>query len=1430
MRAPFRLVPVLCALAFAFLSLAYAQQLVLSVDAGGGNDRPGDVIGFSQTFATVISIAGTDQDALYSKHRYGKDFSYVLSVPTNVVYDIRFYITESYNGNCKTGNRVYSIYAYDDVAGVASGKSLQDLDVFSMVGCKVAYQYDMTGVTLTTGKLRIQFVSSVENAMISGFDITTTDTTFSPSPSPSKQVFTSTDMVDINCGNDPDDQNLPNTKIGSAPSSANVIGTASAPAEYYKKTRAGPDFTYKFFLSAGTYDITLGFAETYVKYCNNGWRVFNVFVNGVKFLDNYDPYVQSGGCYTGVEEKLLGQVVDGSGPLNIRFDSVVRNAAVAYIGIMPAGAVAPSPSNSPLTSPMPSAEPSAVPSTMPSAVPSPDPSVDPSPSSAASASPSSAASASPSPNTGTTDTVTVNVGASGDIAAAGTTKYSSGATFTATSDIGANIFKTGRSGTDFTYSFDLNPGAYDIIIGFAEYQNSFCTEPGQRVFNVFVNDEIQVESIDLGSIGCFTGVQELISSSVGVVDTQPISIRFEAIIGEAIVSYIKISPAADVCVPASNSGGLAPGEDHAAHAVPGSYPPQLSASSPKSYVDSNGDGLAAVFIDGSGSHSHFFDAANNIIGVITEYKWSLVETGEVISTKESFWYSFPLGTTRLKLSVIDNSCTTDEAETTVTVTGAMQPGQYCYYYSGLSDMLMGGEPVAQAPYPKFAAVSTSLNLGFPSFSFDDSLFLARCFFFLEVDNDSEVTSVGATTAGTGDVRIYKGTDLLVDSKASDSMETSLSVGLTSFEVIYERTTTTGTPQLQFKVNGTIPAPGKVFHDRTTVVPILSTLTPSEGADSGGTNVKVTGYGLYQPLTIDFGGTTATPTNTNPSQFFVSSPAGSGTATLTATTSADLASNSLIFSYGSSCDSVGFTETAIKKPDGNDVNYLSLPTCATIGGDGKIYMGTLGASVQVLGYDHESLTVTSHCYSKNLVDNNFKKNGVPSQRDALGIAFDPRDQSLSPYIATSTLFWYDKGRVDTSNKAAWRNGAIDRLKPGTDATDAKVCLVYDKRIVTGLPISNHDHGANALFFTQNGDVLIGIGGFTNMGLPGYKLGNYWETTLSAAILKVQLSKGNAFDGVIQYSNEDTPRLSEKISGDVEVYATGLRNLFGMCLASTGEIYAADQGPNCNFGNSATDCSDYDETAAAAYDPFEKVDWPGQTAHGWQSCPYSITRPDKILHITPGSYYGHPNLVRGGDECSWIDPFDGKTNDNKPPPASYKAQMVTIKSPITGIAEYRSNHFCGKLRGELILSTHNGGKTYRMGVSGGSVTSGPDQISATGGITFVEDAHGNLIFPRLTAQKVFVMKPNLGPKASLYVSNAIPWRHGKAGGTKVIVGGKNFGMSPSVTIGGSPCPLVSSSDTQITCTVPSSSTGGLKDLVVDADGVSVTLPEAVMYMTV
>ncbi|PXF40247.1 hypothetical protein BWQ96_10051 [Gracilariopsis chorda] len=1245
------------------------------------------------------------------------------------------------------------------------------------------------------------------------------------------------------------------------------------------------DLTYTDSVLPGKYKITLGFAEIDLQYCaifQRRTRRFQVLVNDVVGSDELNVYADAGGCFKpyriettadiGQDGQLVVSlnsiegppmistldVVPDDAPAPVRFasstsSSVAPSPLASKSPIVPSAAP-PSPSSSSSAAPTssslstspflsPSSSSSAAPpsqsSSSSAAPPSPSSSssaAPPSPSSSASSIPSPTSSNSPAPPSPTSssspvaaisDFILIDVGSASDPAVFGTTKYSSTNSFTGTSSITASVFKTGRSGSDFGYSFDLQPGAYDITLGFAEYTSGFCSEPGKRVFNIYVNGEVQVESLDIyDEYGCFKGVEKKLASSVGSVITEPLTIRFEAIVGAAIVSYISISPAENGCIPASNTGGVAGGEDHAAHSVPGSYPPRINANSPKSYVDSDGDGFVSVTIDGSDSHSHFFDNANSIIGQITEYTWTLVETGEVLSKQVSFMYNFPLGTTRLKLAVVDNSCTTDEAETTVTVTGSIQPGMYCYYYDG-NPMIMGGDPLGN---PQFAAVAATPNLGFPTFSFSGSTFLSRCFFFFEVDTDAEAAAVSLSASG-GAARVYKGEDLLLDTDGMASTTTELAVGLLAFEVIFERTPTSGTPAVAFKVEGSVPSSSKVFYDQSVVKPILQLLRPADGPDSGGTSVKVTGYGLFQPLTVTFGGQTVTAGgSTTPEQFSVTSPqAGSDSVVqVVATTAGGLSSNALEFSYGSLCDSIGFGGVDMKTAGGAQVDFLQLPTCITIGGDGKLYIGTLGATVQVLGYKPDTFTVDSHCYSKALLDNNFQKNSVPAQRDILGITFDPRDTDVKPYVSTQTLFWFDKDRVDRSNMAAWRNGAIDRLKPGSDPSDSKVCLVYDKRVVSGLPISNHDHGVNQIVFTQGGDLLIAVGGFTNSGLPQYRLGNYWETTLSAAILIAKLSKGGSFDGNIVYSNDNEPRLSKQIGGDVDVYCTGLRNPFGMAMTGSGDVYAVDQGPNCNFGNTATTCDDYDEEEALAYNRFKATTWPGMVQHGCSKFPYSINRPDKVVHITQGSFYGHANLQRGGDECAWIDPFDDKTADNKAPPARYKKELATLKSSVTGIGEYRSNHFCGALRGELIMSTYKGGKTYRMGVNGGSKTSGPDDLVSNGGISFIEDSHGSLIFPMLDQAKVYVLKPQVGAKSGVYVANAVPWRHGKGGGTKVVIGGKNFGSSPSVSIGGSTCSVTANSETEITCTVPSSSSG-LKDLVVTSStGVSSTLPKAILYM--
>lgn len=1327
-------------------------------------------------------------------------FTYFQPLPPGT-YTIVMGFAETFNPACKVGKRVFKVSL--------NGKMTKEIDIFKAVGCNKPFSR-RARFTLTSTQRRLNirlvpvkgFVPVLSNfriVSISGGTTTRTEPPSVTSPVSFTTISASTPTsgggakvvvldADMGSASDPEDSITGNTKVFT--SIVPIEGTTRNAR--FSRHRFGMEFSYIISVKPGvTYGISLDFAESFEPGCKDGFREFDVAVydsnKGVsagKMIKSIKLFEEAG-CRAALRKTLTGISVGPSGSITIKFMSVQNNALISAFQIF---------------------------TTDPKFGTAPQP---------------------PSVSKTLKDSVEIDVGsgAPSDIDLAGTKKTSTTKAIMRTTSITQKQLQTNRFGADFTYKFNLNPGAYDIVLGFSENFNSFCAEPGKRVFNVYVNDLIQLEAVDIfAQVGCFKGMEVVLKrQTVGAVDIQPLTLRFAAIVNNAQINYIKVMESANECVPASATGQLS--ADHAAHAVPGSYPPQNTANAAKSYVDTAGSGFFRVTIDGGKSHTHFFDPAKNIVGRVTSYTWTIVETNKVISRQETFSYNFPLGTTRLKLAVTDNSCTSDEAETTVTVTGKIQPGAYCYYYQGLDDLPKAGSE-AGSETPQFAKVSPTLQFGFPDFPFKDSKFGARCTFFLEVDKASMTNDISVSTFGSGRARVYKGQDLLIDSDASPVATTGLAVGLIGFEIVYLRTNLNKAPKLDFFVNDKIPGAAKVTHDRTTVLPVLTSVSPNDGPVGGGTNVKVSGFGLFPPLTVKFGGKTVatSPFGQNQNQFFVTAPAVSSASTvpIVVTSAAGVKSNPIFFQYGSSCDNVKFTEQMMKNPDGSDTDP-KLPTSAAIGQDGRIYMGTLGGTVQVLEYNMNTFKTISRCQSKPLTHNKFKKDGKLSRRYILGLTFDPRDKVDRPYITTSTYDWWDKDDIDRSNKQAWQNGAVDRLKPGTDPSDPSICLVFDKRIVNNLPVSNHDHSVNGLIFAQNGDLMIAVGGNTNLGLPGYKLGGFWETHLSAAILVAKLSKPG-FDGEVKYSNPTKLRLAKRISGDVDPYVTGLRNTFCLAMTSSGDVYAADNGPNCSFGDTATSCSDYVEAEAEAWQWDNGMNWKGKVMHGGSSsCPFGLGRPDKVVHITKGSYYGHPNLNR--QECEWIDPFDDLTAENKPAPAylNYKPPMETMQSPLTGIAEYRAGHFCSKLKGDLILSAYKNGKTFRMGVDGGKKTSGPDQISPNGGITFVENSRGDLIFPRLSEKDIFVLRPKISAQTGLYISGAIPFRHGKNGGTTITVSGFNFGPNPKVSIGSKSCQILSKSNTDIKCKVPPH-TQGAKNIQVVAGSESATLQKAVLYMQV
>ena len=91
--------------------------------------------------------------------------------------------------------------------------------------------------------------------------------------------------------------------------------------------------------AAGTYAVTLRFAETYFGQTNNGWggkgsRIFNVYCNGVTLLHNFDIFAEAGGANLALEKTFHGLKPNAQGLLDFSFIPSVNYAEVNAIEVV----------------------------------------------------------------------------------------------------------------------------------------------------------------------------------------------------------------------------------------------------------------------------------------------------------------------------------------------------------------------------------------------------------------------------------------------------------------------------------------------------------------------------------------------------------------------------------------------------------------------------------------------------------------------------------------------------------------------------------------------------------------------------------------------------------------------------------------------------------------------------------------------------------------------------------------------------------------------------------------------------------------------------------------------------------------------------------------------------------------------------------------
>jgi len=341
-----------------------------------------------------------------------------------------------------------------------------------------------------------------------------------------------------------------------------VITNTNDPA-LYSTARFGT-FTYTISPPAGSYTVTLKFAEIY--WTSPGNRVFNVAINGTTVLSNFDITAAAGAAFKAVDESF--PVTTNGGNITIQFTAVTDNPLVNAIQVVPGSGigVSVSPPSATLNGGQTQQFTATVTGTGNTSVTwSLNPQIGSVDTTGLYMAPSSVSSQQMVTVTATsvadttqkaTATVTLNP-PSGSFSArinAGGPLYTDSASQTWSADTGFSggsafnhgtlvitntndpaLYSTARFGT-FTYTISPPAGSYTVTLKFAEI---YWTSPGNRVFNVAINGTTVLSNFDITAAAgaAFKAVDE---SFPVTTNGGNITIQFTAVTDNPLVNAIQV--------------------------------------------------------------------------------------------------------------------------------------------------------------------------------------------------------------------------------------------------------------------------------------------------------------------------------------------------------------------------------------------------------------------------------------------------------------------------------------------------------------------------------------------------------------------------------------------------------------------------------------------------------------------------------------------------------------------------------------------------------------------------------------------------------------------------------------------------------------------------------------------------------------------------
>ena len=794
-------------------------------------------------------------------------------------------------------------------------------------------------------------------------------------------------------------------------------------------------------------------------------------------------------------------------------------------------------------------------------------------------------------------------------------------------------------------------------------------------------------------------------------------------------------------------------------------------------VDDDDDGGAVVVLDGSGSHTHELGHA------IASWTWK--EDGGVIGSGPVVTLAFDLGEHEVELVIADDNVPPRTLSKTATFRVASPdevPGALALLHPSADPAALLASPPATAEHAEVVeglALAAGAHVGGASPA--GALVRLIAAYVVPVAQPYTFALSGGVARS-----------LYVDG-APVGGEIELSAGPHVFDARFAVAAESQLPLAVLAgVDGGTPAPlasSGLTHDQTGVLPVVNAM-PSSGLEQGGYPVVIQGFGFFpkESVEVHFGSTVFTHESLEswrPDRLVVAAPPGQGTLSVRVRNGNGFG-NVRPFSYSPNAP------VPIAFQPGPST-WVSQPTCAEWGPDGRLYVGTLSGELVAITFD-EAYVATSVATYPGV-------SALPNHH-VLGIAFSPWGdaQPVRAYVAHGHL--YQNGGTAFTGPSYY-SGQTSRLSgPSFNAPEP---------VVRDLPTSNHDHGVNGLAFDENGDLLIAVGGNTNAGVKHPNFGDLPESPLSGAIVKARLSIAG-FDGDLRYVHQVTGAPDEdQVHGElvaldrdapVLVHASGLRNPYDLVVTTRGQLYATDNGPNYGFGSASTG------PATQASDP--------ETADG-------------LERIESGAYHGHPNRSRARFELR-----EAVFRPDTAPTVlgEHVAPIAALPSSTDGIAEYRATTFGGALRGQLLVQKWNDWlRRVELSPDGGTVVA-IDTLEPLHALDVVTGPGGALIGVDYSGNRVQAFLPQDAAAGELEAYDVTPWRGPATGGTRFVVGGRGFGTlaNTSVTIGGKVATLTSVTPNRIVGITPSNpaAAGTTLNLTVGVGASFASIAQAYRYL--